>query len=56
MIAAFLAAEGDHPGRWEREDRPEEPDPVALWLLRVFSVAIVAFWAVTLWHAWRLLP
>jgi hypothetical protein len=56
MIASFLAASGDFPGRWDRSE-PEPPrDPWAVWLLRVFSAAIVAFWAVALWHAWRLLP
>ena len=56
MIASFLSASGDYPGRWERDDRGDEPDPWAVWLLRVFSAALAAFWGVTLWHAMALLP
>ena len=52
MIAPFLSASGDFPGRWERAE-PEPPrDPWAVWLLRVFTALVVGFWVTVAVLAW----
>jgi hypothetical protein len=57
MIAAFLAADHPHMGRWERDtDSGDEPDRVSVWLVRVFALALAVFWGLVLTHAASLLP
>ena len=48
MIAAFLAAEGEHMGRWERDDDSGDPDPWAMWIVRMFALALAVFWSVVI--------
>lgn len=55
MIAAFLAAEGDYAGRWER-DEPDHDDPLARWIVRAVALALAVFWGLVLTSAVALLP